>query len=147
MSVTLSQALSLLIRILSNSKRLKQKLTYWAHTQMVKEQSGFRHCWIQTLSNTISSVFFPSSQLCLPQVVIILKSMEEGSLWQLQENPHGRKVLLQLQLYILVGSSSATSARAFSGSPQDLFWWDGLWPCPHFWNNTHGLREMTCFLI
>lgn len=86
MSVTLSQTLSLLIRITSNCKRLKQKLTYWAHTQMVKEQSGFRHCWIQTLSNTISSGFF-SLLSALPSTGCHhLKSMEERGSWQFQEN-------------------------------------------------------------
>lgn len=147
MSVTLSQALGLLISTLSNCKRLKQKLTYWAHTQVVQEQSGFRHCWIQTLSKTISSCFFPPLSSAFHRLSPFSSPWRRGVFGSSRKTPRGRKWLLQLQLYILAGSSSGTSARPFSGSPQDLFWWDRLWPCPHSWNNPHSLGEMTCFLI
>lgn len=125
MPVTLAQSLSLLIRTLSNCKRLKQKTTF-GHVLKCQGSIQLQALLSSELEQHLQEWFFPTSQLCVPQVVLILEPME--GVWSLAapgEPLVGARWLLQLQLYILAGSSSlfkwtlhSSSARAFPGSPK-----------------------------
>lgn len=85
MPVTLAQSLSLLIRTLSNCKKLKQKTTYRARTK-VKAQSSFTHCWIQSSSNTFRSGSFPPLSSAYHRLSSFSSPWRGCGLWQLQEN-------------------------------------------------------------